>query len=164
MTAQAPGAHEPALRSPRWVAFSRSHSFSGPPFPLWSLDGSCSGRPQTLCQFQVKAISEQQEVARPFGKFGDCGHSSRQIVGSDAGYWTGDRAGSLEAWGGVSGNVTSCSALEDWLIWLVTVWLASQVAPGLGSPGSIGGPQGLDSLPEVSVRSQKKKVQPKAPT
>lgn len=111
-----------------------------------------------------QSISEQQEVARPFGKFGDCGHSSRQIVGSDAGYWTGDRAGSLEAWGGVSRNVTSCSAPEDWLIWLVIVWLLSQVALELGSPGSIGGPQGPDSLPEVSVRSQKEKVQPKAPT
>lgn len=95
---------------------------------------------------------------------GDCGHSSRQIVGSDAGYWTGDRAGSLEAWGGVSRNVTSCSDPEDWLIWLVIVWLLSQVALELGSPGSIGGPQGPDSLPEVSVRSQKEKVQPKAPT
>lgn len=41
---------------------------------------------------------------------------------------------------------------------------APQVAPELGCPGSIRGPQVLESLSEVSARSQKKQVQPEAPT
>lgn len=45
-----------------------------------------------------QSFSEQQEVAQPFGEYGDCGHSPRRITGSDAGYWLGDRASSLEAW------------------------------------------------------------------
>lgn len=89
-----------------------------------------------------QSFSQQQEVAKPFGTFEVCGHSPRRISGSNAGYWTGDRVSSLAAWlaqsvtfitplgawGGVFGNVTSCSAPEDWPRWLVAVWLASQVA------------------------------------